>query len=113
MKRMWLIAVVVAVYVFANFNANATPPKVDQLLSESISEGKELNYYEIVNAYDEYFANIPEDQRGGWKQYQRWKSFTEDRINPDGTFPSNSFMTQQAQSIQKYFHYLNITLHKR
>ena len=103
MKRMWLIAVVVAVYVFANFNANATPPKVDQLLSESISEGKELNYYEIVNAYDEYFANIPEDQRGGWKQYQRWKSFTEDRINPDGTFPSNSFMTQQAQSIQKYF----------
>ena len=47
-----------------------------------------LNKFEdIREVYYDYYRDIPEDQRQGWKQFKRWEWYWSTRLLPDGTFP--------------------------
>jgi photosystem II stability/assembly factor-like uncharacterized protein len=77
--------------------------KLEKMLSDRIENGKELNFYELVDEYEKQWEGIPYEERGGWKQFQRWKYFYERRINPDGTFTDPGKLYNEAKKIEKMY----------
>lgn len=102
MKKITSI-ILYAVFVLAFYSASASSPKLNKMLEERISEGKEFNFYELTKEYDAYYQAQPKDKRAGWKQYERWKYFNENRINPDGTFPKQGIVQEEAKKVEKLF----------
>jgi hypothetical protein len=50
---------------------------------------------EIQSFAEAYFATIDTKQKGsGFKQYKRFEEFWKDRLMPDGTFPTSSFILE-------------------
>jgi len=67
-----------------------------------------INFYEVCNAAESYFANIDKEAKGsGWKPYQRWKNANKykyypsgDRSQTDPEFPLHAyeyFLTNNPQ----------------
>jgi hypothetical protein len=57
------------------------------------------NFYEIQNAFNEYWKNRDIDVKGqGYKQFKRWENFMEPRVYPSGdlTLPSKTWENYQA-----------------
>lgn len=43
-----------------------------------------INFYDVVDAAEEYFETHPKGKGSGWKPYQRWKAENESKYYPDG-----------------------------
>src|SRR3989339_166854 len=58
------------------------------------------NFYEIQKAMNNYWEQIPESERKGWKQFKRWESFWERRVYPSGEFPDATKILQEWQQFR-------------
>jgi len=45
------------------------------------------NFYDIQNAFEQYWEGRERSRGDGWKVFKRWEWYWQERINPDGTFP--------------------------
>ncbi|HPU23897.1 MAG TPA: T9SS type A sorting domain-containing protein [Candidatus Kapabacteria bacterium] len=70
---------------------------------------KQENFYKIQSAKNNFYNNIPEDQRRGWKQFKRWEHFWEPRVYPTGEFPQAIELYKEWQRYQEGFKKLNST----
>lgn len=70
-----------------------------QALLRYVNELNNPTYFQIRDAYNEYFKDIPEDQRRGYKQFKRWEWFWETRVNENGEFPD---AYQAYKGLQSY-----------
>lgn len=65
-------------------------------------EKKKLpNFYEIKEAYEQYWNSIPEEKRKGWKQYKRWEYFWGSRVGKDGQFPDARRILNEFNKFKK------------
>ncbi len=88
---------------------------IGQQWTDNLPQGKlqngDLTFYEIQNAFDDYWASFNVDKEGyylengqkvkaiGWKQFRRWEYYWEDRIVKEtGQFPK----TSASEELQKY-----------
>jgi photosystem II stability/assembly factor-like uncharacterized protein len=53
------------------------------------SESGEVNFYELQNAFEEYWKDKNIQRSKGWKQFKRWENFMEQRVYPSGEFKGN------------------------
>ena len=51
-------------------------------------ETNDVNFYDIQKAFNEYWEGKEIEKGKGWKQFKRWEYFMEQRVYPDGEFPS-------------------------
>lgn len=43
-----------------------------------------INFYDVQEAFNEYFSDKPKGKGTGWKQFKRWEWFMEQRVYPSG-----------------------------
>ncbi len=48
------------------------------------------NFFEIQEAFNAEWEGREYQKGFGWKQFKRWEGFWKDRVNEDGSFPTNS-----------------------
>lgn len=53
---------------------------------EMIDEG--ANFYDIQEAANDYFDNLSDARKPGYKQFKRWEYFMEQRVYPSGELPN-------------------------
>lgn len=82
------------------------------LPQEKLSSGQELTFYEIQQAFNDYWApynvengfyieNGIRKKASGWKQFRRWEWYWESRVDPlTGEFPETS-AAEVRQQLQK------------
>ncbi|MEJ5245242.1 MAG: T9SS type A sorting domain-containing protein [Bacteroidota bacterium] len=70
---------------------------------------KQENFYKIQSAKNNFYNNMPEDQRKGWKQFKRWEYFWAPRVYPTGEFPQAIELFKEWQRYQEGFKKLNST----
>lgn len=58
----------------------------------AMTEGDDVNYYEVVEAGEKYFANRDKGKGSGYKLFQRWKYFAHRLVDDKGHLPSPSEM---------------------
>ncbi len=65
------------------------------------------NFFEIQDAFNAEWEGKEYEKGKGWKQFKRWENFWKDRVNEDGSFPSQ----QQLFIARKQFAHLksNVT----
>lgn len=59
-----------------------------QRFLQAVENPETANFYDIKKAANEFWKNIPKNERRGWKQYKRWENFWEQRVYPTGEFPN-------------------------
>jgi photosystem II stability/assembly factor-like uncharacterized protein len=67
------------------FGINLSAQNISPLINLDTKENPKFK--DVKNAYEEYWKDIPMDQRKGWKQFKRWEYFWESRLLDDGSFP--------------------------
>mgnify|MGYP001015530240 CR=1 FL=1 len=60
-----------------------------------------LTFGDIKSAYTDYWNNLPENERKGWKQYKRWEYFWQRRLSSDGKFPGLKTMAAMFGTVIK------------
>lgn len=85
-----------------------------QLISQSFNlyeenPAKQENFYKIQSAKNNFYNNLPQDQRKGWKQFKRWENFWEPRVYPSGEFPQAVEIFKEWQRYQDGYKKLNST----
>ena len=80
-KRTFRNSVSFVFGVILTLNLSAQTPWVDEMLK------KDANFSAIKQAFDLEWDGKQYVKGKGWKQYQRWQSFWETRLLPDGSFP--------------------------
>jgi len=85
-----------------------------QLFTQSLNlyednPAKQENFYKIQSAKNNFYNNLPQDQRKGWKQFKRWENFWEPRVYPSGEFPQAVEIFKEWQRYQEGYKKLNST----
>ncbi|MCB9309675.1 MAG: hypothetical protein H6567_06440 [Lewinellaceae bacterium] len=50
-------------------------------------KGDSLNFFEIQQAFNNFYKDKDLENTKGWKQFKRWEWYWEDRVDKDGNFP--------------------------
>lgn len=61
----------------------------------------EVNFYEVVKAYESYFENKSYQKGQGMKQFERWRYFMEPRVYPTGERPDPYATYDALQDFKK------------
>lgn len=64
-------------------------------------EDPTVNFYEVQQAFEDYWRGKEVTRGSGWKPFKRWEHFWEPRVHPHGQFPDPD------QSYRAYQSYLN------
>ncbi len=100
MKKLFTLFLVFSSMIFTT--AAFAQTWTDKLPQEKIANGEELTFFEIRNAFNDYWEpfNVKDGyyvENGvrkkvpGWKQFKRWEWFWEMRVDPvTGEFPKTS-----------------------
>lgn len=55
------------------------------------------NFYDVQNAFGEYWKDRSIGKSKGWKQFKRWENFMEPRVYPSGVFPKNALWNARLE----------------
>ncbi|TAL68443.1 MAG: T9SS type A sorting domain-containing protein [Bacteroidetes bacterium] len=66
----------------------------------SVENSSHLNFYDMQKAFNNYWDQIPESERKGWKNFKRWESFWERRVYPTGEFPDGAKILKEWQQFK-------------
>ena len=50
-------------------------------------QDRNVNFYEVQDAYEKYMVNRIEHESPGWKQYRRWEYLTSLKVDENGNRP--------------------------
>ena len=53
-----------------------------------------VNFYDVVEAFNEYWEGKSVEKGKGWKQFKRWEAFMEPRVHPTGIRPNAQALYQ-------------------
>ena len=53
-----------------------------------------VNFYDVVDAFNEYWEGKSVEKGRGWKQFKRWEAFMEPRVYPTGIRPNAQALYQ-------------------
>ncbi|PKP46390.1 MAG: hypothetical protein CVT95_07060 [Bacteroidetes bacterium HGW-Bacteroidetes-12] len=68
-----------------------------------LMEDKNANFFEIQEAFYNYWENKPYEKGKGWKQFKRWEYFMEPRVNAQGVIPDPGKTWEEFQKFQKKY----------
>jgi len=63
------------------------------------------NFYEIQDAFNDYWQDKEYEKGKGYKQFKRWEYFWEQRVSPSGEFPSRSQNYRELETFKKSIGY--------
>lgn len=78
------------------------PKSQAQPFAEMMESGKH-NFFEIQDAFYEYWGNKPYERGKGYKQFKRWEYFMERRSYPSGKLPNPNLAYLEHEKIQKKY----------
>lgn len=85
MKNSFPKSAIIATLLIATFfTASLVQAQIYNLYE---NPSKQENFYKIQKEKNDFYDNLPEDQRKGWKQFKRWENFWLPRVYPTGEFP--------------------------
>ena len=64
------------------------PAYIDKMNDPSV------NFYDVVDSFNEYWEGQSVEKGRGWKQFKRWEAFMEPRVYPSGNRPSPQVLYQ-------------------
>jgi photosystem II stability/assembly factor-like uncharacterized protein len=86
MKKLFLLIAIIALLIsngsFAqnnDFDKNCADYWLNKMSNPN------LNYYELVEEFDQYWEGKTPDKNSGYKLFRRWQNWVGNYINPDGT----------------------------
>ena len=86
-----LIGLILLSILFSGLQAQKTSDRVIDGLSYSqyphwidMMDDPTVNFYEVQNAFNQYFKGRDKGKGTGWKQFKRWEWFMEQRVYPSG-----------------------------
>ena len=81
-------AVLSAATLSAQSPLNEEIPYVEMMNDPSV------NFYDVVDAFNEYWEGKSVEKGRGWKQFKRWEAFMEPRVYPSGNRPAPQSLYQ-------------------
>lgn len=74
----------------------------DSILLKTNSVQQAANFYDIKNAFNEYWKNKDTQEKGkGYKQFKRWEHFIEPRVYPTGEIiPRGQLIWEELQKLK-------------
>ncbi|MBI4647288.1 MAG: hypothetical protein HY738_12045 [Bacteroidia bacterium] len=63
---------------------------------------KELNFYDVQKAFNQYWESKTIEKGKGWRQFKRWEYFMEPRVFPSGKLPHDIILAEYNKEKQKY-----------
>lgn len=88
----------IVVFVIFNFIFNISARSQNMTKLVELDNNTNPDFYQIKQAYEEYFNSIPKEDQKGWKQFKRWENFWGPRVYPDGKFPNASKVLNEVNS---------------
>ncbi|MCX6235907.1 MAG: PKD domain-containing protein [Bacteroidetes bacterium] len=85
------------------------PPDEDQYRPDEypawidLMNDPSVNFYDVKQAFDEYFADRPKDRGTGWKQFKRWEWFMGQRVYPTGNRVNPSQAWEEISKFRKSY----------
>lgn len=64
---------------------------------------KNANFYEVQQAFEDYWDGKTYEKGKGWKQFKRWEYFMETRVNSDGIIPNPSLPWLEHQKFKNKY----------
>ena len=64
------------------------------------ASGQSMNFYDVQNAFNSYWADKKIEKGKGWKQFKRWENFMEPRIYPEGNLTLPDLWTQWEENLK-------------
>ncbi|MCP4522357.1 MAG: T9SS type A sorting domain-containing protein [Cytophagales bacterium] len=69
----------------------------------TLTEGENVNYYEVVETAEKYYATHGTGKGTGYKLYQRWKYFAERIMDDNGHLPSPSEILNEKRRFDRSY----------
>jgi PKD repeat protein len=69
-------------------------------MTEFDSKNGEPSFYEIQDAFNDYWAKRDYEKGKGFKQFKRWENFMEPRVDKNGYFP-HYILTEEWRKVKK------------
>lgn len=81
-------------------NITSAQPWITELSKQKkIADNEFYSFYEIQNAFNNYWEGKQISKGKGWKQFKRWENFMEPRVYPSGYLNNNAYW--KAYKLQK------------
>ncbi len=96
-KHITQLLILMLIIVFGEINAQDIIPEYKQLIQNS----RDVQFSEIQQKAESYFADKDKGRGSGYKQWKRWEYMTKRRLNPDGTVAN--WTARNWDAYQKYF----------
>ena len=71
-----------------------------QLTLEKLDQLDNPNFFQIKEANEQYWKDIPIEERKGWKQFKRWEYFWGKRTFPTGKFPDTKPLLDEINKLR-------------
>ena len=107
--RKKLIIIGLAILFSGFVNIVSSQAWLKNIPKEKIAENnKQLNFFDVQKAFNQYWANKSYEKGKGWKQFRRWEDFMEQRVASDGKIDISAFWSAYETKLKKNRNKANI-----